>query len=84
MKQLQVEIKEFIAKRNWQRYHCPKKLVIALSIETAELLEIFQWLIPEQSQPVPRAPLKEICGIMIYLTTLAAVYDLDPLSAAYK
>ncbi len=88
MKQLQTEIKEFIGKRDWQQYHSPKNLAMALSVETAELVEIFQWLTPEQSQNVSPKTLEhieeEIGDIMIYLTTIAAAYNLDPLSAARK
>lgn len=87
MKQLQVEIKEFIERRQWQRFHSPKNLVMALSVETAELTEIFQWLTPAQSRHVSPEVLEhieeEIGDIMIYLTTLAAAYNLDPVSAAY-
>ncbi|WP_136806631.1 MazG-like family protein [Desulfosediminicola flagellatus] len=88
MKQLQTEIKEFIEQRDWQRFHSPKNLAMALSVETAELVEIFQWLTPAQSHNVSSDTLvhieEEIGDIMIYLTTLAAAFDLDPVSAAHK
>jgi NTP pyrophosphatase (non-canonical NTP hydrolase) len=88
MKKLQAEIKEFIRKRHWQRYHSPKNLAMALSVETAELVEIFQWMTPAESNrvsPETRDHIEqEIGDIMIYLTTLAAQYDLDPLTAAGK
>jgi NTP pyrophosphatase (non-canonical NTP hydrolase) len=88
MKQLQAEIKDFIERRGWQRYHSPKNLAMALSVETAELVEIFQWLTPSESAQVSDQTLQhieeEIGDIMIYLTTLAASYGLDPVSAAQK
>lgn len=88
MKQLQTEIKEFIEERDWQRFHSPKNLAMALSVETAELMEIFQWLTPSQSSHVSPEILQhieeEIGDIMIYLTTLAAAFDLDPVTAAHK
>lgn len=88
MKQLQTEIKEFIEQRDWQRFHSPKNLAMALSVETAELVEIFQWLTPSQSRNVSSDTLvhieEEIGDIIIYLTTLAAAFDLDPVSAAHK
>ncbi len=88
MKQLQAEIKDFIERRAWQRFHSPKNLAMALSVETAELVEIFQWLTPSESAQVneqTRQHIEEEIGdIMIYLTTLAASYDLDPISAAHK
>lgn len=88
MKQLQAEIKEFIALRRWERYHSPKNLAMALSVEVAELTEIFQWMTAEESQQVSPETLEhieeEIGDIMIYLTTLAAAFALDPVTAAKR
>lgn len=88
MKQLQAEIKEFIHQRDWQKYHSPKNLAMALSVETAELLEIYQWLSQAESKNVSGETLdhieEEIGDILIYLTTLAAAHGLDPVSAARK
>lgn len=88
MEKLKKEIVEFVAKRNWEQYHTPKNLAMALSVEVSELLEIFQWMTPEESQVVDRKTLKhieeEIGDIMIYLTTLAQCYDIDPVAAAAK
>ncbi|MGA9165414.1 MAG: nucleotide pyrophosphohydrolase, partial [Thiobacillus sp.] len=47
---LRQRIREFALARAWERYHTPKNLVMALSVEMAELLEPFQWLTSEQSQ----------------------------------
>ncbi len=86
MKKLQQEIAYFNKKRNWQSYHTPKNLAIALSVEAAELLEIYQWLTPEQSEDVPPQTLahieEEVADILIYLLTLAARHNIDPLTAA--
>lgn len=88
MKQLQTEIKEFIETRSWQRFHSPKNLAMALSVETAELVEIFQWLTSAQSHhvsPETHEHIEEEIGdIMIYLTTLAAAFNLDPITAARR
>ncbi|SHO49709.1 nucleotide pyrophosphohydrolase [Desulfopila aestuarii] len=88
MKQLQTEIKEFIARRNWKQYHSPKNLVMALSVEAAELTEIFQWMTQEESRNVTKETRshieEEIGDIMIYLSTVAAAFDIDPISAARK
>lgn len=88
MEKLQEEISHFIAKRQWQQFHTPKNLAMALSVETAELLEIFQWMTAEESCQVDNKTLnhieEEIGDVMIYLTTLAASVGLDPLSAARK
>ena len=53
---LQRRLAEFAAARDWQPYHTPKNLVAALSVEAAELLEIFQWLTPEQAERVMEDP----------------------------
>lgn len=88
MKQLQAEIKEFIARRNWKQHHSPKNLAMALSVESAELTEIFQWMTEEESRNVTQQTLahieEEIGDIMIYLSTVAAAFDIDPISAARK
>ncbi len=61
---------------------------MALSVETAELVEIFQWMETEQSREVDEATLnhieQEIGDIMIYLINLANQFNLNPLSAAQK
>ena len=49
MKKLQQEIGDFVDKRNWRQFHSPKNLAMALTVETAELLEIFQWMTPSES-----------------------------------
>lgn len=88
MEKLQQEIKDFIKKRDWSQYHTPKNLSMALSVEVAELVEIFQWLSPEKSCELEGEALthleEEIGDIMIYLTTLASTYNLDPITAARK
>ncbi len=88
MEKLQQEINAFIDKRDWSQYHSPKNLAMALSVETSELVEIFQWLTPKESSEITGERLihleEEIGDIMIYLTTLAAKFGLDPLTAARK
>lgn len=88
MKQLQDEIKEFIRRRHWHPYHSPKNLAMALCVESAELMEIFQWMTEEESREVSPAVLEhieeEIGDVMIYLCTLAAAFGLDPLTAARR
>lgn len=88
MKLLQSEINTFIKERDWQKFHSPKNLAMALSVETSELVEIFQWLTPAQSGKLSPEEVEhleeEIGDIMIYLTTLAETYGLDPLTAARK
>jgi dCTP diphosphatase len=86
MKTLRKEISEFVKERDWDKYHSPKNLAIGLSIEAAELLEIFLWLTEEESKNLNKnqlASLKEEIGdIMIYLVNLADKFDLDPIQCA--
>lgn len=76
-------LKEFSALRDWDQFHSPKNLAIALSIEAAELLEPFQWLTPEQSSAaelgsdqVARVA-EELADVLIYLVRLADVLGVD-------
>ncbi len=50
VKALQRQLRDFAAARDWQPYHTPKNLAMALMVEAAELLELFQWLTPEESR----------------------------------
>ncbi|MBI3096519.1 MAG: nucleotide pyrophosphohydrolase [Rhodocyclales bacterium] len=79
-------LREFCAARDWHRYHTPKNLVMALSVEAAELIEHFQWATPEESldlAPEKRAEVAdEIADVLIYLTELADVLGIDPIAAA--
>lgn len=83
---LRRRIREFALARAWERYHTPKNLVMALSVEAAELLEPFQWLTAEQSQNLSaeqhEAVRQEIADVLIYLTRLADLLDIDLLDAA--
>ena len=45
---LQAKLREFARDRDWEQYHTPKNISIALSVEAAELLEIFQWMTPDE------------------------------------
>ena len=79
--ELQERLKIFTNKRDWERFHSPKNLSMALSVEAAELLEHFQWLTEAQSlsaDSVDRdAVAKEIADIQIYLVMLADKLGVD-------
>jgi dCTP diphosphatase len=83
---LRQQIRAFAKVRAWERYHTPKNLAMALSVEAAELLEPFQWLTAEQSQQLSpdqhEAVRQEIADVLIYLTRLADLLDIDLLDAA--
>lgn len=86
MQDLIVELRDFSREREWERFHSPKNLVMALCVETAELMESFQWLTEEQSRslsPDRLAKVKdEIGDVMIYLLNLSDKLGLDALGAA--
>lgn len=83
---LRERVRDFALARAWDRFHTPKNLVMALSVEVAELQEPFQWLTPEQSQALDptqhEAVRQEIADVLIYLTRLADILDIDLLQAA--
>jgi NTP pyrophosphatase (non-canonical NTP hydrolase) len=84
---LQRRLAAFAAARNWEPYHTPKNLVAALSVEASELVEIFQWLTPEESARVMDDPKKaprvadEVADVLAYLLQLCEVLGIDPLAA---
>jgi dCTP diphosphatase len=73
----------FASERNWDQFHTPKNLSMALSAEAAELLEIFQWLTDEQSKQIVNDEKEmafvkqELADVFIYLTRLADKLDID-------
>ncbi|MEU3605972.1 nucleotide pyrophosphohydrolase [Streptomyces sp. NPDC035033] len=84
---LQRRLADFAAARDWQPYHTPKNLAAALSVEAAELLEIFQWLTPEQAEEVMKDPeaahrvTDEVADVLAYLLQFCTVLGIDPLAA---
>ena len=86
LEKLQREISSFTTLRNWKQFHTPKNLAMALSVECAELLEVFQWMSPEKSaepdQQTRQHIAEEIGDIMIYLSMISASFAIDPIEAA--
>ena len=84
---LQRRLAEFAIARQWQPYHTPKNLAAALSVEASELLEIFQWLTPEQSVTVmsdeksARRVRDETADVLAYLLQFCEVLGVDVLAA---
>jgi len=85
---LRDRLRSFASDRDWEKFHTPKNLASALSVEASELLEIFQWLTPEESVKVMEsqssnaAVLDEMADVLIYLVRLADVLDVDLVAAA--
>ena len=84
---LQRRLREFARERDWERFHSPKNLSMALSVEAAELLEHFQWLTEDQSRTLDAerraAVAHEAADVFIYLLRLADVLGIDLLAAAH-
>ena len=81
LRRLKKQLRQFAAERDWEQFHSPKNLSMALSVEAAELLEHFQWLTEAQSaslDPAERGKVAaEIADIQIYLTMIADKLDVD-------
>jgi len=88
MQNLIEDIKKFNRERDWEQFHSPKNLSMALSVEVAELVEVFQWLTEEQSRRLPpstkQAAEEEIGDVTILLLALADELGVDVLEAARK
>ena len=82
---LKQRIREFADARDWNQFHSPKNLSMALSVEVAEIVEHFQWLTEEQSKNLPQNKLDEVeaelADTFIYLIRMADKLDIDLLSA---
>ena len=83
IKKLQKYLRNFADDRNWEQFHNPKNLTMAMVVEAGELMEIFQWLKPEESTAINLGPEKyqasreEIADVFIYLIRLADKLDID-------
>lgn len=88
MDNLRDRLRDFIDERDWQQFHTPKNLAMALAGEAAEILEIFQWLTAEESKDLPEEKMQEvreeIGDVLIYLVRLADELGIDPMDAANK
>ena len=86
LEDLRNAISAFIRERDWEQFHSPKNLAMALSVEVAEIVEHFQWVTEEESKNLPPEKLtelrEEIGDVMIYLTELADKLGIDAVEAA--
>jgi dCTP diphosphatase len=79
---LQGRIREFAQKRDWEQFHTPKNLAMALSGEVGELVEVFQWLTADEAKRVMDSPRAEdvedeLADVFIYLLRMADVLRVD-------
>lgn len=88
LKKLREDLRQFAAERDWDQFHSPKNLEIALSVEASELLEPFQWLSEEASaalHPGARTQVEEeMADVLLYLIRLADKLDVDLVAAAKR
>tara|TARA_R110002072_G_scaffold5527_10_gene35440 strand:+ start:12227 stop:12634 length:408 start_codon:yes stop_codon:yes gene_type:complete len=88
LEDLKLKLRKFAGDREWDQFHSPKNIAMALSVEVSELLEHFQWLTEEESKNLDEAKLSEvadeIADVQNYLVRLADKLGIDILDAAAK
>src|SRR5690554_340520 len=86
LSELQAALRSFAKERDWDQFHSPKNLVMALAGEVGELVEHFQWLTEAQSQKLPQDRLssvaEEVADVQLYLIRLADKLGIDLVTAA--
>ena len=84
--ELKARLENFANEREWRKFHSPKNLAMATSVEAAELTEIFQWVTEEESWKMGESDKKEaiedeVADIMLYLVRLSSLLDIDVANA---
>ncbi len=85
--ELKTRVLAFVRERDWEQFHTPKNLSMALAAEAGELMEHFLWATPEQSRAVASEPVKrgkiadELADVVIYALEFANITGLDLASA---
>jgi NTP pyrophosphatase (non-canonical NTP hydrolase) len=86
--ELRNALRVFAAEREWDQFHTPKNLAVAISVEAGELLERFQWLSDDQATKLDREQLaklqEEVADVLLYLVRLADKLNIDLLDAAAR
>lgn len=86
LEELRARVRAFVAERDWERFHSPKNLAMALSVEASELVELFQWLSEDESAALDdaqrRRVAEELADVLWYLVRLSDRLDIDLLEAA--
>lgn len=85
---LKRRLRDFSAARDWEQFHTPKNLAMALVAEAAEVVEHFQWLTATESQAIDPAKRVEVAlelaDILLYLVMLADSLDINLADAAHR
>ena len=88
IERLQQRLLQFARERDWEQFHAPKNLAMALIVEAAELVEHFQWLNEVQSESLPEDKLQEVAlelaDIFIYSLRLSQRLGIDLLDTVEK
>jgi NTP pyrophosphatase (non-canonical NTP hydrolase) len=88
LKALSTQLARFAAARDWDQFHNPKNLAMALAGEAGEVLEHFQWLTPDEAANLPAATRAEVAlecaDVLLFLLRLAGKLDIDLAAAARK
>ena len=84
---IKLDIEKFVTNRKWQKFHTPKNLSIAITKESAELMELFQWQMKNE-KTYPKSGNKmlvedEVADIFFYLVRLCQIMDIDLEKAFY-
>ncbi len=83
---LRERLAEFATARDWDQFHNPKNIVMALAVEAAELMEHFQWLTPEQAGNISAEMRSQIAleaaDVLLYLVRLCDKLEIDLAEAA--
>lgn len=86
LEELTVAVREFAVERDWEQFHTPKNLAMAVAGEAGELAAELQWVTPEESQALAservQAVAAEMADVLIYLCRMADVLGVDLLAAA--
>jgi len=88
LREIQQRMSDFAKVRDWEQFHSPKNLSMALAVEAGELMEQFLWLTEEQSANLPADKLAavehELADILLYLVRIAEQTDIDLLAAVNR
>jgi NTP pyrophosphatase (non-canonical NTP hydrolase) len=85
---LRERLRAFVRERDWEQFHSPKNLAMAMIVEAAELVEHFQWATEQESKTLPPEKLaeveQEVADTFVYLLRLSDVLGIDLIDAAHR
>ncbi len=85
--ELKTKVLAFVQERDWEQFHSPKNLSMALATEAGELMEHFLWATPEKSKEIAADPIKrgkiadELADVVVYALEFANATGLDVAAA---